>query len=170
MQTAENRGNQAKQLCHLTWTEEQCLYACQTCYTNQTTCISGRLMAVSVTHLDDTITQHDNKTMEVAYLEEAQAHFTQANDMPFLQPPLPNTLGLLSCNDPPFEVIATSHYQPLAGTNQGALLLLQHLKWPPKVPDCDLTLTETMHRDSWKKTKECLCLASAHFGLQGWHS
>ena len=66
--------------------------------------------------------------MEAACLEEARARFTQANDTPFLTAPLIHELGLLNCDDPPFDAIAQGQYQVLEGTNLGAQLLLQHLR------------------------------------------
>jgi len=83
--------------------------------------------------------------MEAACLEEARACFTQANDTPFLTTPLIEELGLLNCNDEQFDAIANGNYQPPVGTDQGEQKLLQQLKHPPEVPDCDLTLTETIH-------------------------
>ena len=49
-------------------------------------------------------------------LEEARVHFTQANDTPFLTPPLVSELGLLNCHATPFDEIAVGTYQPSAGT------------------------------------------------------
>jgi len=105
--------------------------------------------------------------MEEACLEDAWACLTQANDIPFLTPPLVEELGLLNCNYEHFDDIANRHYQTPVGTELGAHLLLQHLKWPLEVPDCDLTLTKTIHHDRLKKAKEewtTLSLSSSHFG------
>jgi len=66
--------------------------------------------------------------MEEACLEEARACFTQANDTPFLTPPLILELGLLNCDEPLFDAIASGQYQPPEGTDPGTHLLLQHLK------------------------------------------
>jgi len=44
-------------------------------------------------------------------LKKAQACFTQANDTPFLTPPLISKLGLFNSNDLPFDEIATGQYQ-----------------------------------------------------------
>jgi len=109
---------------------------------------------------------HKKNSMEAACLEEARAHFTQANDTPFLTSLLVEELGLLNCNDKHFKVIANGQYQTPAGTALGAQLLLQHLKQPPEVPDCDLMLTETTHSDGWQKAKERITssLSGAHFG------
>ncbi len=65
-----------------------------------------------------------------------------------------------------FDAIAKGTYQPPDGTDPGAQQLLQHLKQPPEVPDCDLMLTETIHQDRWRKAKECTAssLSGAHFG------
>jgi len=92
--------------------------------------------------------------MEAACLEEARAHFTQANDTPFLTSPLVEELGLLNCNDKHFKAIANGQYKPPVGTAQGAQLLLQHLKQPLEVPDCNLMLTKTTHSEGWKKQKK----------------
>jgi len=43
-------------------------------------------------------------------------------------PPLILELGLLNCDEPPFNAIASGQYQPPEGTDPGAQLLLQHLK------------------------------------------
>jgi len=95
--------------------------------------------------------------MEAACLKEARAHFTQANDTPFLTSLLVEELGLLNCNDKHFEAIANGQYEPPVGTAQGAQLLLQHLKRPPEVPDCNLTLAETTHSEGLKNQKKgCL--------------
>jgi len=76
-----------------------------------------------------TISHHSNKVaMEAGCLEEAKAHFMQANNTPFLVPPLILELGLLNCDEPPFDAIASGQYQPPEGTDPGAQLLLQHLK------------------------------------------
>jgi len=48
--------------------------------------------------------------MEAACLKEARAHFTQANDTPFLTSLLVEELGLLNCNDELFEEIANGQY------------------------------------------------------------
>ncbi len=104
--------------------------------------------------------------MEEACLEEARACFMQANDTPFLTEPLLQELGLLNCDDPPFDAITNGQYQAPAGTGPGAQLLLQHLKWPIEVPDCLLELTEEGHKEGWIKAKEktALSLSGAHFG------
>jgi len=115
---------------------------------------TGSLSAVSITHPDGMISHHSEKnSMEAACLEEAHAHFTQANDTPFLITPLIEELGLLNCNDEHFNDIANGNYQPLVSTAPGVLQLLLHLKQPPEVPNCDLTLTETIHQDRWQKAK-----------------
>jgi len=97
-------------------------------------------------------------------LEEAQACFTQANDTPFLTPPLANELGLLNCHATPFDEIAVGTYQQPAGTNPGAFLT--KLKWPQEVMDCNLNLTKTIHCEGWQKAKEwtAFSLSGAHFG------
>ncbi len=128
---------------------------------------SDSLLVVSIAHLDGTTTHHSEKnSMEAAFLEEARACFTQASNTPFLTPLLVEELGLLNCNDEHFEAIMNGQYEPLAGTTQGARLLIQHMKWPPEVPDCNLMLTKTTHSDGWKKAKErmALSLSGAHFG------
>jgi len=104
--------------------------------------------------------------MEAACLEEAKARFTQANDTPFLTPPLLPELGLLNCDEPPFDAIANGQYCALAGTCLGAQLLLQHLKRPTEVPNCLLELTEEVHREGWRKAKErtASSLSGTHFG------
>jgi len=134
---------------------------------NNTACNSGGLSAISVKHPDSTITHHTDKaTMEEACLEEAHLHFTQANDTPFLTPPLFNELGLLDCHEPPFDEIATGTYQPPAGATLGASSLLTKLKRPQEVMDCDLNLMETTHHEGWQKAKErtASSLSGAHFG------
>jgi len=88
-------------------TKEQCLHACQIQSINKTACTSEGLSAVRIAQLDGTITQHaDKATIEVACLDEAQAHFTQVNNTPFLTLLLVNELELLNCNNPPFDEIA----------------------------------------------------------------
>jgi len=86
-------------------------------------------VAVSVVNPDGTTSHHSKKaSTEAACLDKARAHFTQANNIPFLTTPLIQELGLLNCNEPPFDAIANSQYQAPEGTNPGAQLLLQHLK------------------------------------------
>jgi len=118
---------------------------------------------VSVTHPDGMISHHLKKTHGSSI--EAQARFTQANDTPFLTTPLIEELGLLKCNDKHFDDIANRNYQPPVSTAPGAQQLLLHLKQPPEVPNCDLTLMETIHCDGWQKAKEqmALSLSGAHF-------
>jgi len=65
--------------------------------------------------------------METACLDEARARFTQANDTPFLIPPLFSDLGLLNRYEPNFDTIAARQYQPPIGTAPSAAKLLQHL-------------------------------------------
>jgi len=101
--------------------------------------LSGSLLAVSVVNPNGTISHHSNKAvMEAACLEEAKACFTQANDTPFLLPPLILELGLLNCDKPHFDAIASGQYHPPEGTYPGTQLLLQHLKQPVEVPECKL--------------------------------
>jgi len=129
--------------------------------------MSDSLLAISIAHPNGTVTHHSDKiSMEAACLKEAQAHFTQAFDTCFLAPPLISKLGLLNCDDLPFDAIATGQYQPPVGTDPGTQTLLWHLKWPAEVPDCNLTLTKTLHSDGWKKAKEqtASSLSGAHFG------
>jgi len=104
--------------------------------------------------------------MEAACLEEARARFTQANDTPFLTAPLLQELGLLNCDNPPFDAIATGQYQAPEGTGLGAQLLLQHLKRSTEVPDCPLELMEEVHKEGWTKAKERTTSSpsGAHFG------
>jgi len=54
-------------------------------------------------------------------------------------------LGLLNCNEPPFDTIASGMYQPPKGTNPGTQLLIKNLKRLAEVPECKLELTETLH-------------------------
>jgi len=169
MQTVETSGDYARHLCHLMHMEEQCLHDThQICQTNQTTSTSGGLLVVSIAHPDSTITYHADKTsIKAACLEEAWACFTQANDTPFLTPPLVNAQGLLNCSELPFKQWDShSFLSTPEGTNLGAQLLFQHLKWPAlEVQDCNLTLTKTSHYDSWKKAnKHTTSSISAHFG------
>ena len=166
-QTAATGGDQAKRLRHLMRTEEQRSHARQIRRTNSTARTSGGLSAISVKHPDGTTIHHTDKaTMEEACLAEACSRFTQANDTPFLTPPLLNELGLLDCYAPPFDEIAEGIYQPPAGTTPGASSLLSKLKRPQEVPDCDLNLTETIHCEGWQKAKErtASSLSGAHFG------
>jgi len=56
---------------------------------NQTAQSSGSLVAVSVVNPDGTTSHYSEKaSMEAACLNEAKAHFTQANNTPFLTMPL----------------------------------------------------------------------------------
>jgi len=128
-QAAETGGNSAKQLCHLLHTKEQRLHARPICQVNQMARSSGSLAAVSMVNPDGTTSHHSKKaSMEAACLDEAKAHFMQANNTPFLTMPLIQELGLLNCDKPPFNAIAHGQYQAPEGTNPGAQLLLQHLK------------------------------------------
>jgi len=105
--------------------EEQCLHAHQIQKTNHLARTLGRLSAVSVVHPDSTVSHHSDKvSMETACLTKAQARFTQANNTPFLTPPLLTDLGLLHCYDPNFDTIAAGQYQPLAGIAPSADKLL----------------------------------------------
>jgi len=71
-QTAETRGDWAKQLRHLMHTEEQRLHTQQIHCTNQMARVTSGLSAVSIAHLDGTTTHHlDKNSMEAACLEEA---------------------------------------------------------------------------------------------------
>jgi len=166
-QSAETGGDPAKRLRHLIRTEEQRLHARQIRRVNNTARGTGGLAAVTVAHPDGTLSHYSDKAnMEAACLEEARARFTQANDTPFLTEPLLPELGLLNCEDPPFDAIANGQYQAPAGTGPGAQLLLQHLKRPMEVPDCPLELMAEGHKEGWIKSKErtASSLSGAHFG------
>jgi len=118
-------------------------------------------------HPDGTVSHHsDTASMETACLDKAWARFTQANNTPFLTPPLISKLGLLYCNEPYFDAIAARQYHPPAGIAPGAHKLLQHLKQPDEVLECCLNLTDTIHSKGWKKAKErtASSLSRAHFG------
>jgi len=166
-QTAETGGDQAKCLQHLMHTEEQQLHTWQIHRINQMASTTSGLPVFSVANPDGTISHHLEKNpMESACLEEAHARFTQANNTPFLTTLLIEELSLLNCNDMHFDAIANGTYQPPDGMEPGTQQLLQHLKQPPEVPDCDLMLTETIHQDGWQKAKEqtASSLSGTHFG------
>jgi len=83
VQTVEIGGDSAKHLCHLLQMEEQWLHARQICQVNQMARSSGSILAVSMVNPNGTISHHSNKVaMEAACLEEAKAHFMQANNTP----------------------------------------------------------------------------------------
>jgi len=134
---------------------------------NQTAESSGGLAAVSMVNPDGTTSHHSEKaSMEAACLDKAKARFTQADNPPFLTTPLIQELGLLNCNEPPFDAITHGHYQAPEGTNPGAQLLLQNLKQLAEVPDCKLELMESIHSKGWTKAKEQTTSSplDTHFG------
>jgi len=73
------------------------------------------------------ITYTTKAQVEQACLEEAGWRFTQANQTPFLQPPLLNDFGEIGVDRPAFHAVLEGWYMVLPGCNPAAAKLLATL-------------------------------------------
>jgi len=147
--------------------EEQCHITRQLQYTNQTHRTVGGLSQDTTVTLTGTKVQHTNQNnIEIACLEEAQARFTQANDMPCMIEPLYSDLHWLGTHLPSFNQITASMYLPPDRTSTSAQLLLPLMQWPPEITDKPTNLSLLARQTGWLKAKEATASSKsgAHFG------
>jgi len=78
---------------------------------------------------------HTRTNLEKACLDEAHQRFTQAVNIPFLQPPLIQLLGWTGIDSPAFDDILANTFTCPPGCNLYAKKLIQHLDFPPEVHD-----------------------------------
>jgi len=103
----------------------------------------------------------------MACLDEAQARFTQANDMQCMTKPLYTNLHWLGTHLPAFDQIVASMYILPDQSPTSAQSLFPLLQWPLEITNHPMTLLQTAHKTRWwLKAKEAMASSKsgAHFG------
>jgi len=103
--------------------------------------------------------------LELACIDKAGRHFTQANSTPFLAEPLLTLFGETGCNSQVFQQVLDGTFHPPMACNPYTAKLLCHLQYPPNLQQISPHSLQE-YQSSWQKAWEAMSSSPSgvHFG------
>jgi len=111
------------------------------------------------------VTITTKQELEVVCLEEAQQHFTQAANMPMLQPPMFDLVGIDNVDSPAFQQILDGTFVCPQDCDPYLHKLIPYLAQPEGIPEITIRIYDK-YKCSWEWARETTASSplTIHFG------